>query len=249
MTSKAKLAAAILLAVFTGRVLGSPSVEVVSVDNTSALTGYLTHDFQATAFDSDWTGAALLLNLSAGSIYQDAFGSNLPPSPSWFELFPTLEFDTYVGVPGSSIAGGAGDVGGDGLTFSTTELDVSFYNINSSDTGTFSIGRVTLSDDAVGTWSLLAVADGDQLFDLVGTITQGVMTVDAEASAAAALARYLNSDEYQRTLPRRIIEREPVDLTSRLTPVLPFPQLDAISPEPGMMALVGLGGLALLRRR
>lgn len=40
---------------------GSVSAEFVWVDNTAALTGFKTADLQVTT-DTDWTGAALLLN-------------------------------------------------------------------------------------------------------------------------------------------------------------------------------------------
>ena len=68
---------------------GTLSAEFVSVDNTSVLTGVETAYLQVTA-TTDWTAAALLIELTQGSNYQDANGSNKPPNPGFFVLFPTL---------------------------------------------------------------------------------------------------------------------------------------------------------------
>lgn len=232
------------------------SVTIAPVDTPDVLAGYHSSDLLVTTPDSDWTSAAILLELSAGSIYQDPFGADLPSHPFVAELFPTVEFDTSVGVPGGSIAGGAIDLEGSSgsAEVSTSRLDVTFFNFDKTDLGTFPIGRITLSDDAEGSWSLISLTADRQRVDLIGTITKGVMAVDAEASAAAALAAYLNSDEHQRTLPRPTFEREHFDVTSLFSPVLPFPEVvdseaNAPLPEPGTAALLGLGGLALLRRR
>lgn len=106
-----------------------------------------------------------------------------------------------------------------------------------------------------GSWLLLAVTADRQRVDLVGTITQGVMAIDAEASLAASMTAYLNSEEYQRTLPpspRYILKN--TDFVSHFIPRTPSPELNnpeanAPLPEPGTVALLGLGGLAALIRR
>ena len=142
---------------------GSLSAEFVWVDNTSELTGYTTADLQVTT-TSDWTGAALLLELTQGSIYQDGAGGNTQPSSGLINAVPSVEFDTYVAANDNSVivAGGAGDVGGNGLQFDTSELDITWVDTATNDTGTINIGRISLSDDAVGTWSLQLInADGD----------------------------------------------------------------------------------------
>jgi FG-GAP-like repeat len=154
---------------------GSLTAEFVWVDNTSELTGYTTADLQVTT-DSDWTGAALLLDLTQGSIYQDANGGDTAPSAALFGAFPTLEFDTYVAANGNSVnlIGAAGDVGGDAYQFDTEQLDLTWIDLSTDDTGTINIGRVTLSDDAVGTWSLKLVnADGETYTTLSNAFTNG----------------------------------------------------------------------------
>jgi len=260
MTRSLKITAAVLIAGLASPALGIPattnSVEIVPVDNTDVLTGFNTFDLLMTTPDSDWTSAEILLELSAGSIYQAALGGVGPTPSDFFSLAPGLEFDTYVGVPGGNIAGWAGDIGGrenGKAEVSTSRLDVAFYNIDKTNIGTFSIGRITLSDDAVGDWSLISLTADRQRIDLVGTITKGEVTIDAEASAAASLAFYLNSEEYQRTLPLPTIVPKNTVFVSHATPVVFSPELnnpsaDATLPEPGSVALLGLGGLALLRR-
>ncbi len=147
---------------------GSMTAEFVWVDNTDALTGYTTADLQVTT-GSDWTAAALLLTLTHGSIYQDAAGSATTPNAGLFGTFPTLEYDTYVSANGGtpSIAGGAGDVGGDAYQFDTVELDISWFDTTGADTGTITIGRITLSDDAVGTWSLKLLNNASEKYVVV----------------------------------------------------------------------------------
>lgn len=143
------------------------SAEFVAVNNTSALSGYTTADLEVTS-TTDWTSAALLLELSQGSIYQDANGDIEAPNPALFGTFPSLEFDTYLDAGGNSVfvAGDAGDVGGDVFQFDTSEVDALWFDVAGGDTGTLTLGRFTLTDDAVGTWSLrvLNIA-GDEFTD------------------------------------------------------------------------------------
>jgi len=153
---------------------GTLCAEFIAIDNTSELTGYTTADLEVTT-TTDWTSAALLLELSQGSIYQDAAGDIDAPNPGLFGTFPTLEFDTYVDAGSNTalVAGSAGDVGGDAFQFDTGEIDALWFDTASSDTGTLTIGRFTLSDDAVGTWSLRVLnAAGDEFLDS-GSFTLG----------------------------------------------------------------------------
>lgn len=153
---------------------GTISAAFVAVDNSAALAGYNTFDLQVTT-SADWTGGVLLLTLTQGTIYQDAVGNALAPNPGFFGAFPTLEFDTAVGgdAASPSIAGAAGDLGGDGYQFDTAELDVTWFNVSGTDTGTFAIARITLSDDAVGTWSYMAINSASDSATDSGTITAG----------------------------------------------------------------------------
>ena len=150
---------------------GSASGRFVEVDNSDQLSGYNSFDLQITT-DVDWTSAALVLTLTQGEIYQHIYGSNFTPPSSLVDLFPQLAYDTYIGaeVSGTSVAGGAGDLGSVALRFDDQALSVSWFNIHNDDIGTFSIARITLSEDAVGTWSYITL--NGQVSDS-GTITAG----------------------------------------------------------------------------
>ena len=154
---------------------GSLAAEFAWVDNTDQLTGYTTADLQVST-DTDWLSAALLLELNQGSIYQDPNGSNTEPNSALFGIAPTLEFDSYVAANGHNvlIAGGAGDVYGDTLQFDESQLDISWLDTATDDTGTINLARITLSDDAAGTWSLkLTNAGGETFFSLNNAFTNG----------------------------------------------------------------------------
>ncbi len=102
----------------------------------------------------DWPSAALRIDLSVGSFYQDPYGSDGPNIQPVIDLFPTVEFDTHVGITGdatAAIIGGAGDVGGGSFSMNAPQLSVSWFNYDYTNTGLTRIGMITLSDDAVGT--------------------------------------------------------------------------------------------------
>ena len=155
-------------------------------------------------FAGQYTGAQLIVELTSGSIYQDAVGSATPPNAAFIPVFPSLANDSFV-AQGSAVAGGpfgeplpgggAVDLGG----AAAAQFDVAGINQAWNPAGGevitdqvgFLIAQITLSTDAVGDWSLLASAGGD------------ITTVGG---------------------------------------IFPFP-------EPTSAAFLGLGGLALLRRR
>ena len=140
------------------------TMELVRVDSTSQLTGYVTQDI-VIATATDWLGAQLVVTLAEpGSIYQDSMGSANPqsPNPAFFGAFPTLEFDTYVGngVLGESVSTtGAVDLGGPATAiFDQDHISITWYTADVDDIGELALARVTLTDTASGTWQFLASA-------------------------------------------------------------------------------------------
>ena len=173
------------------------TIAPVDVDNTSGgvnLDGFVTSDINID-FTGQWTGSQLIINLDSGSFYRDAIGNadGSAPNPVLFSTFPSLEFDTYViGNPG----GGAIDLVGGvaSATFPTsgsTTLDQAWNSaagVAIIDQSDFLTARITLSDDATGTWSYLASVDGDLTKIEGNTITNGSLTVVPEPASLALLS-------------------------------------------------------------
>lgn len=252
------LAASLTTAVIACPALAEIEFEIVSVDNTAVLSGYETSDLQVTT-DIDWTAGALLLELTSGSIYQHAYGGDTPSSPALYPYFPAVEFDTSVGVYGSSIAGAAGDVGGDTLAFSTSELDVSFFNIDDTDTGTFSVGWITLTDDAEGNWYLGLTEDvyGQAMYQYSGTISDGVMVLQSSSPFNGMLRHdiYLIQFKQYMTAMGIPFDEDGNPLPSgkpwswTLGQETPVDNNVGIFPEPTTLALLGFGMGFCVRRR
>jgi len=170
--------------------------------------GYVSQDMVVQT-DTDWLGSQLLIELEQGSVFQQPVsqgGSDFPPNPAFFAVFPALEFDTFLtggqNDPTSTpagIAGGAVDLGGQAAARfgeDTTGIDVAWFTTTLDDIGLLTTARITLSDDAAGTWkALVAVQSGtggtNHVFQ--GPIAAGQMvpepgTLALLALAAAALA-------------------------------------------------------------
>ena len=141
------------------------SMEVELVDNSSALTGYVTQDIIIHT-GTDWLSAELIVTLDAtGDVYQEPnVGSISPqsPNPVFFSGIPELEFDTYVsnGVLGEQVMQiGAVDLGGPTLpVFDTDEISIAWWTTYADDLDELALARVTLADDAAGTWMFMATA-------------------------------------------------------------------------------------------
>lgn len=153
---------------------GSLTADLVAVNNTAALTGFTTSDIQVTS-TSDWSSASLVMNLSQGTIYQDPAGGTTAPNPATFASFPTLEFDTSLGGDLTSILTIAAptDLGQSRIAIRDKILNIAWANQTGGDTGTFDIARITLTDNAAGTWSLHLTADEYGFATYSGTITAG----------------------------------------------------------------------------
>lgn len=154
---------------------GITGMEVVQVDNSSvaALAPYTTQDIKID-FTGQVTGFQLIINLTQGSIYQDAAGSAVAPTAMFVGFVPSLAYDTFVAFGGPTddtkagayaLGGGAVDLGGAaGAVFTTAAINQAWNAapgviVNSGED--FTIARISLSDDAQGSWKLLASAGGE----------------------------------------------------------------------------------------
>jgi len=170
---------------------GTPGPVLGTID------GYVCQDLVVDT-TTDWAAAAMLIELTDGSLYQENEGfvymgngtvkfyngqSFRKPDPSAFATLPSSEYDTYVhgnGQQGTAY-GAAGDVHGDVQQFDTTEIDVSWSGPSwiTNDIGSVALSRVTLSDDATGIWRLkVTQADDLSQYVVTGTITNGVLAFD-----------------------------------------------------------------------
>jgi MYXO-CTERM domain-containing protein len=185
----------------------SAAAVIMGTDTRNTIAGTSAIGIVVDGAGVDWTGAVLKIDLTAGSVYNDAgFGSDAPQEALW-GFVPALQWDSYVGIPGDGtggIAGGAGDLGGGPLNIGGTGVDavsVTWFNTRTTDTGPILIGNITVTDDVAGTIALIvSFADG--------TLLQ---------SGRPIVGGLLNE--------------------------LPPPY-----PEPGMLAVLGVGGLGLMRR-
>jgi len=141
----------------------APSVGVdVNSDNT--IPNIVANSIFADGGGIDWTGAALALDLNTGSVYNATQADSAGSQEAFWQFVPELEFDSWVGIPGdgaAGIAGGAGDLDGTnsvpttGLTGQGNQTaSISWFNTSKLDTGSNRIANISLTDDAVGTWSL-----------------------------------------------------------------------------------------------
>ena len=120
-------------------------------------------------FSGMLTTQELVISLTSGSIYQNAFGGTVPPTAAIVGLVPDAAFDSFVALdtlvgptaaltPG--IAGGATDLGGgSAAVFGTTSVDISWFPPGGTTiaSGTdFTAARITLSNDASGTWKFVS---------------------------------------------------------------------------------------------
>ena len=189
-------------------VTGAASAQVSNVGITQNATTEGVVNQISIDFAGQYSGAQLLIELSSGSVYQDAVGAATPPNAAFIPVFPSLANDSFV-AQGSATAGGADgeplpgggavDLGGAAVAqFDAAGINQAWNPAGGqviSDRVGFLIAQITLSSDAAGTWSLLSSAAGDIAVES-GTVVGG-----------------------------------------------------ALVPEPATAALLGLGGLAMLRRR
>jgi hypothetical protein len=170
-----------------GNITRTPASGIqVQIDsfNPSPLPGYVANDI-AIDFVGQYTGSQLLVELTQGAIYQHPlFNSDAPPPLALVNLFPELAFDTFVAngsaVDGTvNIAGGAINIlptGASGSQFDQARLYTTWFSLEDSgptNVTDFLTARVTLTDNAQGTFTYIVPADCENPVTASGAIING----------------------------------------------------------------------------
>ena len=222
------------------------SLSIVQRDNTTGgpnLAGFKTNDFLLDT-TNQLSSFQLYLELEQGQIFQDPVGGHTAPPEGLAERgFPSLEFDTFVavgtetaggpyGTPG--VAGGAVNFGASSqVEFDDDTLSIVWYGtpgvpmFGSED---FLLSRVSLSDDAIGSWDLRVSRLG-KMDTVSGTIENGLLIDSWKDSQINEGGSSSNAGGQQSQQDR-------------------FGQSNSEVPEPGTCALaISALGLFVLRRR
>ena len=161
------------------------TLELAQTDNTSggaALDGFVTNDLLVNTAGR-LLSFQMFLFLEEGSIYQDPFGTDLPPTKLAVEaVAPSLAYDTFLAV-GSPYANGDYGISGpygkavdlphprDGApgkpVIDEQEIDIAWGTTPGEEvTGVedFLLSRLTLSDDARGHWSFVSSVATRQVY-------------------------------------------------------------------------------------
>lgn len=126
--------------------------------------------------DDDWLLTTLRVDLTAGTMYQNAFNDNAegtgPPGSTVIQFVPDAAFDTYATVPG----GGNPFFPTDDpnfpdyvTTMTESVFQATWFDTGDAGAGTFGIAQITLSADAAGSVSGLVAGGGDTFDYFDGT--------------------------------------------------------------------------------
>jgi len=191
----------VMLVLCVASVSSATSVSISSGAAAPGPDGNTVNDIVVTPLSGQLGGQQLVVNLSAGSIYQDTFGGDTPPNGALAAAFPNIVNDTFVGMGGLVAADNPGTlvVGNSGLAegtaadaaavFSGSNIDVTWApggGVVVSSAAT--VARVTLSNDAAGSWRLVSTESGEADLTIPysdGLINGGVMSVVPEPASIA----------------------------------------------------------------
>jgi hypothetical protein len=168
---------------------GTISASAKTADPT--LANYSTFDVKVTVgAGDDWTAQDLRVVLTQGSFYvPPALNSNKGQPALWaVPTFANLEYDTFVTAPNftdPTILGRFSPQGGPGTEiFSNNEVNVSFGDLVNTGPGTYTVARLTVTNNSAGTVSGNAFS---ALGGATGTAFTGTVPVPEPAAGFVIL--------------------------------------------------------------
>jgi len=185
-----------------------PVTDANAITDDPALLGRILNLMNVNAGAGDWTNSLIRIVLNTGNVYNATNAVGTENAPNGVKAFWTLPgfrngpFDSFVNSKGDGTFSGPGDaliLGGvdpaGNPTPPGTESGLKNTNPNATlvqyqwgdlvgtDSGTFSVGRFTLSADATGTFfGQTFEANGVAPVPFSGNIVGGVMTVPEPAA-------------------------------------------------------------------
>ncbi len=212
-----------VLAMFSGIAVSSVSFSVESQD-PAGLSGYVTNDLMMET-TTDWLSAILIvIPDQTGQIYQHPLGGDGPPDSSRIGANPLLIWDTFVSggeatdhsvaFTSSISCGGLTDYDGAPRQSDANAVALLYYTTDTDDIGELLMARITLDENATGSWLFMAWTveggaevpsvdvTGDFTFDddfgennpsyyLTGFISQGVIPEPATLCLISLGAAFL----------------------------------------------------------
>lgn len=112
---------------------------------------------------SDWASAELRGVLTQGSFFNHPVGGNNYPNSSLFLSFPALPYDTYITAPNNTLPSTqlSHPMDGSGSPiFNPTLTSAAWADFSNTGSGVFTIARLTMTSDAIGTFSGQVVESG-----------------------------------------------------------------------------------------
>jgi len=187
----------VIVAGFTASSAMATGPAAWSVDGANTIAGVVANaGFVDGGGVDDWLSAVLVVTLTQGTVHNDTVFGGDGPLPAFFTPptgpFPQLAWDTWVGIPGGTNDVGptdAGDLGVFATLFGPTQVAATWGGTG-TETGLTQIANISLSDNAIGTWTMIT-GFGNSVapirFDTSGVVTNGVMTVVPEPASLALM--------------------------------------------------------------
>lgn len=202
-----------VLTVLASSVPAKDWFEIQGIGSPAPLgSGYVTTNIIMNPETDDWAWAELLIELTAGSIYQTPTFGQRYPQPGLWSSIPELEYDSFLTngrLEACSYNGHARDLGGDVEQFDTEEIDITWYDAADNNTGTgLLMARITLSSDAQGTWKLMSSFTLDMYHSvkvtMEGNVVNGIIPEPSSAIlVTVGILVLLKNDRRLRSLALR----------------------------------------------